>query len=210
MSGHVVLLGDSAFDNGVYVGGGPDVARQLAARLPQWRVTLRALDGAVVGDVPRQARALPQGATHLVLSAGGNDALGHVGILEEPASSVAEVLGRLGSLARSFEDRYRRMLEDVLAAGLPTAVCTIYYPNFDEPLVQRLAVTALTVFNDAILRRAFLTGVPVLDLRLICDSPGDYANPIEPSVEGGEKIARSIARVLTEHPFETRRTAVFP
>ena len=32
--GHVVLLGDSVFDNGAYVGRGePDVARQLSGRL---------------------------------------------------------------------------------------------------------------------------------------------------------------------------------
>ncbi len=32
--GHVVLLGDSIFDNGVYVPGGPDVVTQLRAELP--------------------------------------------------------------------------------------------------------------------------------------------------------------------------------
>jgi hypothetical protein len=32
--GHLVLLGDSVFDNAAYVGGGPDVVAQLRARLP--------------------------------------------------------------------------------------------------------------------------------------------------------------------------------
>jgi hypothetical protein len=31
---HVVLLGDSTFDNAAYVAGGPDVPTQLRARLP--------------------------------------------------------------------------------------------------------------------------------------------------------------------------------
>src|SRR3712207_8799829 len=45
-SGHVVLLGDSIFDNGVYVSGGPDVVRQLRDELPPgWQATLRAIDG---------------------------------------------------------------------------------------------------------------------------------------------------------------------
>ena len=47
---HVVLLGDSIFDNAAYVAGGPDVVKQLRAALPNdWRATLNALDGAV-GD----------------------------------------------------------------------------------------------------------------------------------------------------------------
>jgi lysophospholipase L1-like esterase len=207
---HVVLLGDSIFDNGAYVGGAPDVAMQLKERLPEgWKVTLRAVDGAVVRDVMRQLERLPGNATHLVLSAGGNDALGHAGILDEPAVSVAEVLARLAGLAESFEIRYRALLEAVRGCGLPTAVCTVYDPNFPDPVLQRLASTALTVFNDAILRQAFRAGVPVLDLRLICNSPADYANPIEPSARGGEKIARAIARAVTGHPFESGRTGVF-
>jgi hypothetical protein len=31
----------------------------------------------------------------------------------------------------------------------------------------------------------------------VCDQLGDYANPIEPSVQGGAKIARAIASVVT-------------
>ena len=43
---NVVLLGDSIFDNGVYVRPGPDVAEQLRQDLPAgWTVTLRAVDG---------------------------------------------------------------------------------------------------------------------------------------------------------------------
>ena len=37
----------------------------------------------------------------------------------------------------------------------------------------------------------------------------DYANPIEPSSVGGEKIARAIARVVAEHDFAAGRTAVY-
>ena len=44
-AGHVVLLGDSAFDNKAYVAGGPDVVAQLRARLPpSWRASLGAVD----------------------------------------------------------------------------------------------------------------------------------------------------------------------
>lgn len=208
---HVVLLGDSIFDNAAYVRGGPDVVAQLRAALPAgWRATLLAVDGAVVAGVEAQLRAVPEDAGCLVVSAGGNDALGHVDILGWGARSVAEALHLLAGIAEPFESRYRRVLRSVLDRGLPTALCTIYYPRFPDPVEQRLAVTALTVFNDAILRAAFEAGLPVLDLRLVCDEDADYANPIEPSSHGGEKIARTIARAVAEHDFARGRTEVFP
>ena len=46
------------------------------------------------------------------------------------------------------------------------------------------------MFNDAIMREVFARALPVIDLRLIFDDDADYANDIEPSVEGGAKIAR--------------------
>jgi len=52
------------------------------------------------------------------------------------------------------------------------------------------------MFNDVILRAAFHWRLPVIDLRLICSEPSDYANPIEPSGSGGAKIARAIAATL--------------
>ena len=84
--GHVVLLGDSIFDNATYVAGAPDVLRQVRQRLPSGsRATLAAVDGSTIGDVQRQLRRVPEDATHLVLSVGGNDALGSSDFLEAPA-----------------------------------------------------------------------------------------------------------------------------
>ena len=207
----LVLLGDSVFDNAAYVRGGPDVTTQLKAMLPAgWMAHLRAVDGSVTSEIARQTRRLPAGTSHLVVSVGGNDALGHVGILQEKVGSFAEALTRLADIGDEFQRDYARMLDGVLSLFVPTAVCTIYYPQFPDADLQRLAVTALTVFNDCIMREAFQRGLPLLDLRLICDEEADYANPIEPSVRGGAKIAAAILRLVTEHDFTRRRTEVFP
>nr|MDQ3805188.1 SGNH/GDSL hydrolase family protein [Acidobacteriota bacterium] len=131
------------------------------------------------------------------------------GLLEERAGSMAEALGRLALVAGQFERDYRAALVEVLRTRLPAAVCTVYYPRFPDPVLQRLAVTALAHFNDAIVRAATASGLPLLDLRLVCDSDADYANPIEPSARGGEKIARAIARLVAEHDFARGRTQVF-
>jgi hypothetical protein len=193
---HLVLFGDSTLDNAAYVRGGPDVAAQLAGLVPpDWRVTLAAVDGARADDVPRQVAAAPADATHLVLSVGGNNALAHADILNRPARTSAEVLGALADARDAFEVAYRGALDAVLAPGLPTVACTVYNGNLAQP-AGRLAVVALTVFNDVILRAAVQRGVPVVELRLVCTDPDDYANPIEPSVAGGAKIARALAMAV--------------
>jgi hypothetical protein len=184
--------------------------RQLRERLPEgWAATLKAIDGSTTSGVVRQLAGLPEDASHLIVSAGGNDALGHVDILGESARSAADVLARLADIGDRFESDYRGMLDAVLGRGLPAAACTIYYPRFPDPLVQRLAVTALAVFNDRIIREAFSRGLPLIDLRLVCDADSDYANPIEPSARGGEKIAAAISRLVAAHDFARRRTEVF-
>jgi lysophospholipase L1-like esterase len=194
---HVVLLGDSIFDNRAYVRPGePDVVAQVRPKLPQqWQATLCAVDGAVVRDVERQLRTVPADATHLIVSVGGNDGLRNIGVLREPARSVAEAVGRLAGVREEFATDYRAMLEAVLAHRRPVAVCTIYDARFPDPQEQRLVVTGLSLFNDVITREAFARRLPLIDLRLICNEPDDYANPIEPSAKGGDKIATAIAQV---------------
>ena len=207
---HILLVGDSIFDNGAYVPGQPDVVRQLRSELPPgWRATLLAVDGDVTMDVPAQLRGLPVDASHLVVSVGGNDALQQIGVFEESASSVAGAVKRLAAVVGVFDRNYRAMLNAVSARDLPTALCTIYDPRFPDPQLQTLATAGLALFNDAILRAAFGYGLPVLDLRLICDRAEDYANPIEPSAKGGAKIAAAVARLVREHDFGKGRAEVF-
>jgi hypothetical protein len=207
---HVVLLGDSIFDNAAYVSGGPDVVAQLRAALPRdSRATLLARDGAVTAGVRDQLARVPPDATHLVVSVGGNDALGQVGVLDQGAASVAEALERIASIRERFHAAYAAMLDAVLARGLPVAACTIYDARFGDARRQRIVVTALAAFNDAITREAFRRGLPVIDLRLVCDEDGDYANPIEPSVQGGAKIARAVASMVATHSFVQGRSTVF-
>lgn len=191
--GHVVLLGDSIFDNSAYVRGGPDVVRQLRLKLPaDWDSTLIARDGAVTREVPAQLQRLPADTTHVVVSAGGNDALGASHLLGQPVASVAEALSLLEVAQDRFARDYEAMADAVAASRLPAAFCTVYDTPPSSP-DQRIVRTALALFNDVISRAAFARGAALIDLRLICDSDEDYANPIEPSVQGGDKIASAIA-----------------
>jgi hypothetical protein len=176
---HIVLLGDSVFDNGFYTNGGPDVISQVRELLPEGSsVSLLAVDGSTTEVIPSQMERTPADATHLVLSVGGNDAIKSLGVVD------------------GFEEDYRSAVAACLKPGLPLTVCTIYHGWFSNPEYQRSVATAITAFNDVIIRVAGELKIPVIDLRLVCNSPVDFSNSIEPSVTGGGTIARTIVEAV--------------
>src|ERR1700682_6205535 len=180
MNGHVALLGDSVLDNIAYTSGAPDVVTQLRSLLPPgWKASLLAVDGAMVADLAEQLSGLPPDVTHIVVSIGGNDVLQNLDVLRLSTKSSTEALLSLGKRAQRFERGYRSAIDRVLQLAQPTTVCTIYNGNLSgqEGAAARVALMA---FNDVILRIAFESQLPVIDLRLVCDQPADYANPIEP------------------------------
>jgi hypothetical protein len=207
---HIALIGDSVFDNGAYIGGQPDVNGHLQRYVPSgWQSTLVAVDGSTTADIGRQLKKIPDGTTHLVISAGGNDALGYSGVLANTVTNIATSLDALSSIQDEFRTRYRSMLEQCLPLGKPIAVCTIYDPRYPDPAYRRITTTALSLFNDAIIREATKLRIPILDLRAICNADDDFANPIEPSSQGGEKIAKSVLRLVQSYDFTQNASSVF-
>lgn len=81
----VLLCGDSVLDNGAYVGLlGRSLKGHLKRILDGWTLDFRAVDGAVCADVATEQLGGGQAACDaVVLSAGGNDALGHIDLLED-------------------------------------------------------------------------------------------------------------------------------
>ena len=190
---HIVLLGDSIFDNAPYVTPGQAVIHHLQRIIPSdSKATLLATDGDVTADIERQFRQIPQDATHIYISVGGNDALSALSTFDLPVDTVEGALSILHEVRESFRLRYRAMLERVLAVNLPLAVCTIYDAI---PGLSIEAQTALSLFNDTISREAAVAQVSVIDLRLVCTEAGDYStmSPIEPSEQGALKIAMAMA-----------------
>lgn len=208
---HVVLLGDSILDNKLHVQPGePDVQAQIKVLLSAAdRATLLAVDGSSTHDVIAQLARLPADATHLIVSMGGNDILGFMALMGDSVRTVADALMRIGALAGTFEQDYRRALDTVLRYNLPATLCTIYNPRYSDPKQRQMVMTGLTVFNDVIIRAAFKAGVPLIDLRMVCDDDADFANALEPSAHGGAKIARSIVNVVREHDFNVPKTVLY-
>ncbi len=198
---NLILLGDSIFDNAAYTSGEPDVVTHLRTLLPAGaRATLLAVDGAITRSMAEQVPGIPADATHLVVSIGGNDALGCLDLLDTPASSTAHALRLFGEAVDRFEGNYRAAVRPLVDRGLPVTLCTIYNGAFEEPDLAARARIALMLFNDVILRVAFEHHASAIDLRLVCNENADYANPIEPSGKGGMKIAKAIVRATGIRP----------
>ena len=174
MRQHLVLLGDSVFDNGAYVDGAPAVIDQVRSLLPDhWRASLLAVDGNVVLDVRNQIKRLPLDASHLVMSIGGNDALGVLTQLHSPEPlSIMQSLKVLAGIQMKFEQDYVAILNLALMSELPLLCCTIY--DQVPGLTQELR-TALSLFNDVISRECARIHIPVLDLRSVCTEASDYS-----------------------------------
>jgi hypothetical protein len=175
-----------------------------------WSATLEAKDGSVINDVHRQLERLPGDATHLVISAGGNDVLFEIALLQEPVATVGDGLRRLADVRDRFDADYRRMLRAVLDRGLPTTLCTIYNPSSPDEDLQRETVTGLCLFNDGIVGAAREFKCPLIDLRAVCTDIADFANEIEPSSAGGAKIAQAICHVVLNHDYSRRQAVLFP
>jgi hypothetical protein len=191
---HIVLLGDSIFDNEKYVPDGLPVIDHLRNIIPiDWQATLMAVDGNETPDTLN--RGIPKTATHLIISVGGNDAIGYLPMFEQKVSKIGEALLHLGKMRETFRENYHDMLQHALSFSRPVAVCTIHTSVPELGIGEK---TALALFNEIILQEAFLANVPVIDLRLICNEETDYSevSPIEPSHAGGQKIARAIFSLM--------------
>ncbi|HSM05118.1 MAG TPA: SGNH/GDSL hydrolase family protein, partial [Longimicrobiales bacterium] len=206
---HIALLGDSILDNAPYTDGLPDVTARLEERLgPDGRVTLLAVDGSMMDDIDGQVAHIDPTVTHVVLSVGGNDAIEVSDVLGRPVGRVGEAFAVFDHVIADFRRSYRAALEALLSAGRPAVVLTIYDGWFgpDEAPMLR---TALRSFNDVIIGEATSRGLPVIDLRRVCTRASDYANPIEPSSSGGDRIAEQIEAVVRHYDFD-RGSAVLP
>lgn len=193
---HLILIGDSIFDNRAYVEGGLAVIDQVQHSLPSgWRASLLAVDGDTAADVVKQLKRLPPDASHLVLSVGGNDALRCLNLMGTPVSNLMGALDLMAGWQRVFQASYAGALTKLLDLKLPLMIYTIYDSVPGMPVALK---AALSLFNDVIVRESMRHRLPILDLREVLTEVGDYSvvSPIEPSSQGGKKLADEIVSWL--------------
>jgi len=198
---HIILIGDSIFDNAEYVNKGDSVIEQLQTNIPiNCKATLLAVDGDVINDVYAQLEMIPKVTTHAFLSIGGNDALRIVNVLQQASSTVGEAMEIFTGIRLDFQKRYRELITQIKLKIDKLIICTIHD---SVPDIEPRALTALSIFNEIILKEAFSIGVAVIDLRLLCNEKEDYStiSPIEPSGQGARKIVEQIVKITKEHDF---------
>lgn len=131
------------------------------------------------------------------MSAGGNDALQHIDILEAATATTAkDVLVRLCTIREEFRRTYASLLDRLATTWVSVMVPTVYNPCFDghgmDATYQQAAESAVSIFNDVIQQEAHRRSFNVLELRTLFTDHADYASPIEPSAVGGAKLATAM------------------
>jgi len=181
----LVLLGDSILDNAPYTRPAPDTTAHLTDLLASgWSVRRLARDGARMGDLDFQLEGLTERPDVAILSIGGNDAAGHIGVLERRSTSAAALLEELLVIAEEFGRRYEVAAKAVAARAVRTVLCTIYEVRLEPPVFARLARVPLALLNDRIIATGARLGLEVLELRSVCTEPEDFVLQIEPSARG--------------------------
>lgn len=201
---HLALLGD-ALQN-IDFGEQPAEAVLVPRPRNPWKLTV--LDAPQVLE-QRRVQAIPRDATHIAICVDGAWAIEASGLLQGEAQSVRNALDSLATAADAFEEIYARLIAAALEAGVPTIVCTLVPARHLEAAQQRVAATALAIFNDRILRCAFAARLSIVELRLVCDEDSDYASATLLSHAGVRKVANVARSALYEISREPGRTRVY-
>jgi len=189
---------------------------------PDVSITNNAVDGDTMYDLEYNHLDTSdvEEASHTILSIGGNDLLHNISFLQR-TSELSKIMGkdaRIGkwgvkelnpSRNKVFEETYFEIIKpfikqyEAIVANLSNhraklLLCTVYEGDLvdsDEfSDVNNSSKTMVSLFNDIVYRTANKYGADVLELREIFVRPEDYANPIEPSHIGGEKLAKAIQK----------------
>lgn len=187
---------------------------------PKVNINNRAVDGHTMRDLldTQLSDAGLNEATHIVMSIGGNDLLQNISFLQM-TSKLSEVMdkdARIGKwgvrelnpsrnkvfeetyfeIIKPFNSLYETIVEKLSNYRAKLLLCTVYegdlFGSDEFKNVFYSSKTMVSIFNDLVYKSSSKFKTDVLELRNIFVSSEDYANPIEPSHIGGEKLAKSI------------------
>ncbi|MEK7437714.1 MAG: SGNH/GDSL hydrolase family protein [Pseudomonadota bacterium] len=206
---HVVLLGDALLD--AYSSIDKTPGKFESSVLPGTRDDEWKLSVVSETELEREghARALPKDATHAMIFIEGNHAIEQSGLLDQRPDALGQTLEQLSFAADEFERTLERLIDVAQAARLVIMVCTMFQPNYKDPVRQRIASAALALFNDRVTKRAAAAHVSLIDLRLVCNEPEDYDRPTLLSKRGVQKVANVIRFAMYELDVGARRSEVF-
>jgi len=206
---HVVLLGDALLDAYSTIDKTPgkfESAILPGSRDDEWKLSVVS---ATEATREGPAHPLPKDATHAMIFIEGNHAIEQSGLLDRRPDAYGQTLEQLSLAADEFERTLGRLIDVAQAARLVIMVCTMFQPNYKDPVRQRTASAALALFNDRVTKRAAAARVSLIDLRLACNEPEDYDKPTLLSKNGVQKVANVVRFAMYELDAGARRTEVF-
>ena len=193
----LTLLGDSIIDNKFYVKNSEYSVTEHIENISSFQVEMIAVDGDTTKEVlSNQIGKIQNSSTHIVLSVGGNDLLQNLDLLFLESESMISSLETSFDLIASIHEKYETIIENLLQHNAKILLCTVYEGDLESDLnlarVNKAGQSLLKMFNDTIYFLSNKYNLNVLELRNIFTEKTDYANPIEPSHIGGEKLANQI------------------
>lgn len=201
---HLVLMGD-ALQN-IDLGPGPKEEALMPRPRNPWKLTVLQ-----AGDLLRSGpiRVVPREASHIVICVEGGWAIEASGLLSAEVRSIREALESLSAAANEFERIVAGMIVSAQETRLPTVVCTMVPSRYAKPDRQGVMSTALAIFNDRIVARAFAARLPIVEMRLVCDEDEDFASATLLSHGGVRKAANIIRAALYDVSRGVDRTRVY-
>lgn len=179
---HIVLLGDSIFQNKNYVPKSKSVEYLLKEKLSIPSLVL-AQDNAIIYDIPKQYNNMPidlnNKTTNLYISIGGNDLLN---LYEHNNTTNTTLFNMVWEL---YQKTILMIIENTQCNVILTDIYFITDPNYSKyiPMIKK--------WNSNLYQFAKQHKVKVFKISKILTQPKDFTNSIEPSVIGGNKMVNS-------------------
>ena len=200
MSQTILLFGDSIIDNKYYVGENENSVLEHLQNISNDEFIQIALDGDTTRDVlDKQLQVSTiKDASKIILSVGGNDLLQNLSFLyKSNFENVNEGLICLqNQIFQPLTERYEAIVKVLSSYRANLLLCTVYEGDLGRTDEFRGVLDSSKImassFNDIVYKTAKKFNADVLELRQIFTESDDYANPIEPSHIGGEKLAYAI------------------
>lgn len=179
---HIVLLGDSIFQNNNYVPKSKSVEYLLKEKLSIPSLVL-AHDNAIIYDIPKQYNSMPLNlnakTTNLYISIGGNDLLN---LYEHNNTNNSKLFNMVWEI---YKKTILMLIDSTQCNIILTDIYFITDPNYSKyiPMIKK--------WNSNLYQFADQHKLNVFKISKILTQPKDFTNSIEPSVIGGNKMVNS-------------------
>jgi lysophospholipase L1-like esterase len=201
----ILLFGDSIIDNKYYVGENENSVLEHLQNISNDEFIQIALDGDTTRDVlDKQLQVSTiKDASKIILSIGGNDLLQNLSFLyKSNFENINEGLICLqNEIFQPLAERYEAIVKVLSSYRANLLLCTVYEGDLGRTDEFRGVLDSSKImassFNDIVYKTAKKFNADVLELRQIFTESDDYANPIEPSHKGGEKLSKAIVEWIS-------------